>query len=324
MRSAVLLGCSLPEAEDLVQATLERCYVKWAAVERAEHRDAYVAQVLLNCLRQSRRRRWWGERPTAELPDTVLPDGTEVVNDTVDERPAPVDALVSSGRRRLGQRRIRTLALGTAAALAAVSTVSAVRTAHDPDRPVPVVEATEAPVPPPGTRYVGRGDVVVAVPKSWATFTEAVCAQPTTDYVRFAPKYTGYRCPDVVTPDEADLSGVTIASSEPICLGCGLVPDDDRGYGIVHCVDGRHAHCWATVWRPEDKVYLDLLDYSEDARHVVQTAVDSVQVLPDGWTTVPYVETRNFTYPSLVSVQRALRAADFERRSDEPGNDGPQ
>ena len=85
VRSAVLLGCDLHEAEDLAQATLERCYVKWAQVERAADRDAYVARILINLHRQSRRRRWWREQPTDVLPDvagddpTAVADGSETV-----------------------------------------------------------------------------------------------------------------------------------------------------------------------------------------------------------------------------------------------------
>jgi RNA polymerase sigma-70 factor (sigma-E family) len=69
VRSAVFLGCSPEEAEDLVQTTLLRCYVSWRTVERADNRDAYVYRMLLNAQRDSRRRRWWGERPTDVLPD---------------------------------------------------------------------------------------------------------------------------------------------------------------------------------------------------------------------------------------------------------------
>jgi len=99
VRSAVLLGCSVPEAEDLAQTALERCYVKWAQVQRAEHRDAYVAQVLLNCLRQSRRRRWWNEQPTADLPEGTTPD----VTDRVGELDAVRRALgsLSAGQREV-------------------------------------------------------------------------------------------------------------------------------------------------------------------------------------------------------------------------------
>lgn len=81
VRTGVLLGCDAGAAEDLAQQTLLRCYLKWSAVTRAEDRDAYVAKLQLNLLRQSRRRRWWGERATAELPERGVADGTSCVDD---------------------------------------------------------------------------------------------------------------------------------------------------------------------------------------------------------------------------------------------------
>lgn len=81
VRAGVLLGCALPEAEDLAQQTLLRCFLKWRQVERAEDRDAYVARIQLNLMRQNRRRRWRGEHATAVLPERAEPDGTGVVDD---------------------------------------------------------------------------------------------------------------------------------------------------------------------------------------------------------------------------------------------------
>ncbi|GAA5140940.1 SigE family RNA polymerase sigma factor [Nocardioides marinquilinus] len=81
LRAAIVLGCSPTEAEDLVQTTLLRCYVAWPKVVRAESRDAYAGRVLLNAFRESRRRRWWGERPAADLPEQVLDDDTGRVDD---------------------------------------------------------------------------------------------------------------------------------------------------------------------------------------------------------------------------------------------------
>lgn len=69
VRSAVFLGCSPHEAEDLAQTTLVRCYTAWPKVTRADNREAYVYRMLLNCLRDSKRRRWWGERATERLPE---------------------------------------------------------------------------------------------------------------------------------------------------------------------------------------------------------------------------------------------------------------
>ena len=81
VRSAVLLGCNRVEAEDIAQTTLERCLLSWARVQRAEDRDAYVHRILINTLTSSRRRRWKGERPTAQLPDRLHEDGTVRVDD---------------------------------------------------------------------------------------------------------------------------------------------------------------------------------------------------------------------------------------------------
>lgn len=71
VRAAVLLGCSPADAEDIVQTTLVRCYVSWGKVSGAADRDAYVYRMLVNAQTTSRRRRWWSERPTAELPQRV-------------------------------------------------------------------------------------------------------------------------------------------------------------------------------------------------------------------------------------------------------------
>lgn len=81
VRSAVFLGCDVDEAHDLVQVTLMRCYQKWGRVQQAKHRDAYVYRMLLNCQRDSRRRRWWGERPTdLHLEDRGRAASTGVVD----------------------------------------------------------------------------------------------------------------------------------------------------------------------------------------------------------------------------------------------------
>lgn len=62
VRAAVFLGASPHEAEDLAQTTLVRCYAGWERVSGADNRDAYVYRMLLNCLRDVRRSRWWRSR----------------------------------------------------------------------------------------------------------------------------------------------------------------------------------------------------------------------------------------------------------------------
>ena len=83
VRAAVFLGCTVPEAEDLAQTTLVRCYTSWDRVATADNREAYVYRMLRNCLRDSKRRRWWAERPTERIPDSASPDRTAHV-DTAD------------------------------------------------------------------------------------------------------------------------------------------------------------------------------------------------------------------------------------------------
>ena len=81
VRSAVLLGCSRPEAEDLVQTVLERCLVKWKRVSTVTDRDAYVHRMLVNSFLSARKRRWTGERPSAALPEQADSDRTAGVDD---------------------------------------------------------------------------------------------------------------------------------------------------------------------------------------------------------------------------------------------------
>jgi len=70
VRAAVFLGAQPHEAEDLAQTTLVRCYTGWERVSSAENRDAYVYRMLLNCLRDTRRTRWWKDRAaTGALED---------------------------------------------------------------------------------------------------------------------------------------------------------------------------------------------------------------------------------------------------------------
>ena len=82
VRSAVLLGCSPVEAEDVVQTALMRCLVHWRKVERADDRDAYVHRILVNTFTSSRRRHWTREHATARMPETTSLDHTVAIDTT--------------------------------------------------------------------------------------------------------------------------------------------------------------------------------------------------------------------------------------------------
>ncbi|MCY0951375.1 SigE family RNA polymerase sigma factor [Streptomyces sp. H27-S2] len=55
-------------AEDLVQESLVRLWKVWPRL-RQEQPDAYARRILVNLAISSRRRRWWGEKATAYVPD---------------------------------------------------------------------------------------------------------------------------------------------------------------------------------------------------------------------------------------------------------------
>ena len=80
VRTAVLLGCSPAEAEDVVQSALLRCLLHWSKVLAADDRDAYVHRVLINTFTSARRRRWTRESPVARLPEEVSADPTVSVD----------------------------------------------------------------------------------------------------------------------------------------------------------------------------------------------------------------------------------------------------
>lgn len=76
-RVAFLLTGDRHDAEDLVQTVLARLSVRWSRVSRVEDPAAYARKSLVNTWRNSRRRRWWDERPTAVLPDQAVADATD-------------------------------------------------------------------------------------------------------------------------------------------------------------------------------------------------------------------------------------------------------
>lgn len=78
VRSLVMLGCAPAEAEDVAQAALTHCYSSWERVRRADDVDAYVFRSVLNTWNSSRRRRWWGERPSDDIPERVQPEHTHL------------------------------------------------------------------------------------------------------------------------------------------------------------------------------------------------------------------------------------------------------
>lgn len=84
VRTAVFLGRSQPDAEDVVQTTLIRCFRHWDRVRQADRVDAYVHRALVNSLRKANGRRWRGELPAADLSERQIDDETTRVDARAD------------------------------------------------------------------------------------------------------------------------------------------------------------------------------------------------------------------------------------------------
>ncbi|MFJ7592526.1 SigE family RNA polymerase sigma factor [Streptomyces sp. NPDC097617] len=73
-RSACLLTSGDTHlAEDLVQETLGRMYLRWGRISRIDNPAAYAQTVLVRSFLTHQRRRSAGERPVGELPDRREP-----------------------------------------------------------------------------------------------------------------------------------------------------------------------------------------------------------------------------------------------------------
>lgn len=71
-RTAVLLTGARPAGEDLLQEALIRTYLAWPKVRASAAADAYVRTTMVRLLLRDQKRRWSGEIPHAEMPETAV------------------------------------------------------------------------------------------------------------------------------------------------------------------------------------------------------------------------------------------------------------
>jgi RNA polymerase sigma-70 factor (sigma-E family) len=68
-RTAYLLCGDAHEADDVVQETLTKLYVRWPRRHSVENLDAYVNTMLIRAFVDGRRRGWWKVALTNRIPD---------------------------------------------------------------------------------------------------------------------------------------------------------------------------------------------------------------------------------------------------------------
>jgi len=70
-RLAYLLTASPTVAEDLLQTSLEKAYVRWPRIVGMEYAEAYVRRMIANTYLSGRRRAWVREEPCDRMPETT-------------------------------------------------------------------------------------------------------------------------------------------------------------------------------------------------------------------------------------------------------------
>jgi RNA polymerase sigma-70 factor (sigma-E family) len=73
LRSAWLLTGDWALAEDLVQATLAKSWLRWGRITRSDAPEAYVRRVMVTTYLSWTRRRWRGELSARDMPEVVTP-----------------------------------------------------------------------------------------------------------------------------------------------------------------------------------------------------------------------------------------------------------
>jgi RNA polymerase sigma-70 factor (sigma-E family) len=88
LRLGVALTGSVPEAEDLLQEALARCYVRWRRLSAVDNVEGYVRRVIVNQHISRRRRKSFRTQELVDAHDQVTPDGSEGVATTLTLRAA--------------------------------------------------------------------------------------------------------------------------------------------------------------------------------------------------------------------------------------------
>jgi heat shock protein HslJ len=230
--------------------------------------------------------------------------------ETIDSRP-PSTELLALGRTAVRRRQRRTVAASVAAVALILGGGAAVQQlmGNEGEKPKPPPDqVADPPVAPDGMRFAGMGRVVVTVPESWGS--DHVCApdviapamgcaqgEETTWTLSFFKLKDRYNL-EIEGPDESSHNGVDIIEGPAAC------PPTASCVGPMPYV----------VRVPSEGIGF-ILGGGPGADRRLQTAiVESVGLLPAGFTTVPYLQ------PGLMAseAEEVVRAAGLEPQLDAP------
>ena len=178
-----------------------------------------------------------------------------------------------------------------------------------------------APQPPAGTRLIGLGRAVVAVPQAWG-MQETHCGQPTQDTVYFAEgsarsclvNQTGIASLAIARVDSSTLGKVTRTAAASRKVNGVIVLSS-----AVVCETSQSRGCAVSLVVPSEKAMFTLrVPRGQVARGAPLAEFrESLRILPVGYTTVPFVEYG----VSVDHAQQLLAASGL--RSESPDVDFP-
>lgn len=247
----------------------------------------------------------------------------------VPDNPAPVGRIVFEGRQRVRRRRAAILG-GAVAAVLVVAGGVGVR--HLPGGGSSVTSSSSSsttvghgqhhvsslgtqdqtqrlaalPAAPAGTRWVGVGSVMVAVPSTWPMRPGQVCEDSQASYVTVLARGTAGAVHCALIPPAARgsdrLTLVPAGGNTGQELGGAVT-----GTSGLACERGLHRLCTAT--KRVDGVAISFDSADDLAAQVWQEISDSIRPIPEGYVAVPWAGGGTSIQPDLAELTRAVRAA---------------
>ena len=225
--------------------------------------------------------------------------------------PPPLGQLLRDGHLRRQRRSRRIVAMTVSAIVLAVGGVTLADSLlfQGPGRTVagPPTPDSE-PFPPVGTKFVGMGRIVVAVPVPWRV-RENGCARPWGVIFRYPDEVTSAGDPDCPTDSGVaefrtlaigrldSVEGRRIASSQlgsESSTGAVAVREGSGLYAFPEFCGGTNSSevedCQLTFAVPADDVFFRVHIRGKDARQETLSIRDSVRRLPERYTTMPSLQ----------------------------------